>query len=99
MVHALYKCLSPVLLGLHADCCPDPGPGQPGRHLIRGREFKTATDEHGNHLPSGAKRDVPWVAITPVVAALRVLERRVAPGTCSSTTACTTPLGGRAPAP
>lgn len=68
------------ILGLRADCCPDPGPGRPGRHLIRGREFKTATDEYGNHLPRGAERDVPWVAVTPVVAAIRVLERMVPAG-------------------
>jgi hypothetical protein len=48
--------------------------------VIHGREFKTATDEHGNHLPSGAERDVPWVAITPVVAAIRVLELMVPAG-------------------
>ena len=68
------------ILGLHAGCCPDPDPGQDrqnGRHLIRGHEFKTATDEHGNQLPSGVERDVPWVAITPVVTAIRVLERMV----------------------
>ena len=68
------------ILGLYAGCCPDPGPEELGRHLIHGREFKTATDEHGNHLPSGAERDVPWVAITPVVAAIRVLERMVPAG-------------------
>jgi integrase len=68
------------VLGLRAGCCPDPGPGQSGRHLIHGREFKTATDEYGNHLPSGAERDAPWVAITPVVAAIRVLERMVPAG-------------------
>ena len=36
------------ILGLRTGCCPDPVPGpdgQPGRHLIRGLEFKTATDE------------------------------------------------------
>jgi integrase len=66
------------ILGLRTGCCPDPG--QLGRHLIRGREFKTATDEYGNYLPSGAERDVPWVAVTPVVAAIRVLERMVPAG-------------------
>jgi hypothetical protein len=68
------------VLGLHVGCCPDPDlgqDGQPGYHLIRGHEFKTATDEHGNQLPSGAERDVPWVAITPVVTTIRVLERMV----------------------
>jgi hypothetical protein len=71
------------VLGLRAGCCPDPVPGpdgQAGRHLIRGLEFKTATDEHGNHRSAGAERTVPWVAITPVVNAIRVLERMVPDG-------------------
>ena len=71
------------VLGLHVGSCPDPDlgqDGQPGRHLIRGHEFKTATDEHGNHLPCGAERDVPWVAIAAVVTAIRVLERMVPGG-------------------
>jgi integrase len=74
---------SQEILGLHSGCCPDPAPGpdgKPGRHLIRGHEFKTATDEHGNQLPGGAERDVPWVAIAPVVTAIRVLERMVPGG-------------------
>jgi hypothetical protein len=82
-VHASNKCLSPVILGLRTGCCPDPVPGpdgRTGRHLIRGREFKTATDEDGNHLSGGAGREVPWVAITPVVNAIRVLERMVPDG-------------------
>ncbi|OCC12514.1 hypothetical protein [Streptomyces sp. PTY087I2] len=46
--------------------------------LIRSRHFKTATDpDTGNYLPSGAERAVPWVAIVPVVNAIRVLERLV----------------------
>jgi DNA-binding MarR family transcriptional regulator len=83
IVHASNKCFSPVVLGLRAGCCPDPVPGpdgQAGRHLIRGLEFKTATDEHGNHRSAGAERTVPWVAITPVVNAIRVLERMVPDG-------------------
>jgi len=71
------------ILGLRTGCCPDPalGPGRrPGRHLIRGHEFKTATDKHGNHRSGGTERDVPWVAITPVVNAIRVLERMVPDG-------------------
>ncbi|WP_432140048.1 integrase [Streptomyces sp. bgisy154] len=71
------------VLGLRWGCCPDPEPqedGQAGRHLIRGRAFKTARDEDGNHRSAGAERDVPWVAITPVVNAIRVLERMVPPG-------------------
>ena len=71
------------ILGLRTGCCPDPAPGpdgRAGRHLIRGLEFKTATDEDGNHQSGGAEREVPWVAITPVVNAIRVLERMVPDG-------------------
>jgi hypothetical protein len=83
IVHARNKCLSPAILGLRTGCCPDPVPGpdgRPGRHLIRGHEFKTATDEDGNHQSGGAEREAPWVAITPVVNAIRVLERMVPAG-------------------
>ena len=71
------------ILGLRTGCCPDPVPGpdgRAGRHLIRGLEYKTATDEHGNYQSGGAEREVPWVAITPVVNAIRVLERMVPDG-------------------
>jgi integrase len=72
------------VLGLRTGCCPDPGPdagGDAGRHLIRGCEYKTSTDEHGNHQSAGTEREVPWVAIIPVVNAIRVLERMV-PNSC-----------------
>ncbi|MFJ9146584.1 integrase [Streptomyces sp. NPDC102270] len=65
------------VLGLRSGCCP---PVASGRHLIYGHVFKTARDEHGNHLSSGMEREVPWVAITPVVKAIRVLERIVPHG-------------------
>ncbi|MBO2466246.1 hypothetical protein [Actinomadura violacea] len=71
------------VLGLRSGCCPDPEPGKDGkarRHLIRGHEFKIATDEQGNYLSSGQEREVPWVAIRPVVNAIRVLERMVPDG-------------------
>ena len=71
------------VLGLRSGCCPDPesdADGVTGRHLIRGREYKTAVDEHGNHLSGGVERDVPWVAISPVVNAIRVLEQMVPAG-------------------
>ena len=91
------------ILGLRTGCCPDPLPGpdgQAGRHLIRGFEFKTATDEDGNHASGGAEREVPWVAITPVVNAIRVLERMVPAGTCCSTTTPMTSISpGRALGP
>ncbi|MEZ0070632.1 hypothetical protein ABIA32_006685 [Streptacidiphilus sp. MAP12-20] len=49
--------------------------------LIRSRHFKTATDpDTGLYLPGGAERAVPWVAIAPVVNAIRVLERLVPDG-------------------
>ncbi|MEV6425738.1 hypothetical protein [Streptomyces sp. NPDC051662] len=47
--------------------------------MIHGYVYKKAVDEDGNHLSSGELRDVPWVAITPVVSAIRVLER-IVPG-------------------
>ncbi|MGW3823393.1 integrase [Streptomyces sp. NPDC005071] len=72
------------VLSLRAGCCPDPDPDDGDssrpRHLIRGHEYKGVLDQDGNHLPGGAERDVPWVAITPVVNAIRVLERMVPPG-------------------
>jgi hypothetical protein len=69
--------------GLRSGCCPDPEPaadGTPGRHLIRGRHYKNVTDDDGNHISAGEEREVPWVAITPVVHAIRVLERIVPAG-------------------
>lgn len=69
--------------GLRSGCCPTPEPGPngaPGRHLIRSRHFKNVTDEDGNHVSEGEEREVPWVAITPVVHAIRVLERIVPEG-------------------
>lgn len=71
------------VLGMRSGCCPDPMPdadGKAGRHLIRSTVFKTAVDEYGNHKSSGVERDVPWVAIRPVVNAIRVLERMVPEG-------------------
>ncbi|WP_434795724.1 integrase (plasmid) [Streptomyces albidoflavus] len=60
------------VLGLETGCCPDP---ETGLHLIYGRVFKNATDQDGNHYSAGHVREVPWVAIPPVVTAIRVLER------------------------
>ncbi|GAA4638993.1 hypothetical protein GCM10023196_098870 [Actinoallomurus vinaceus] len=71
------------VLGLRSGCCPDPEPGEDGltpRHLIHGHVYKTARDDDGNHLSSGVLREVPWVAIAPVVNAIRTLERFVSPG-------------------
>ncbi|MCX4757845.1 integrase [Kitasatospora purpeofusca] len=50
-------------------------------HLIRGHHYKTAIDpDTGHYLPGGTERPLPWVAITPVVKAIRVLERIVPEG-------------------
>ncbi|APY85544.1 hypothetical protein A7J05_07305 [Streptomyces alfalfae] len=65
------------VMALRTGCCPDP---PSGRHLIHGRVFKGSSDEEGNHNSAGELRDVPWVAIPPVVAAVRVLERMVPTG-------------------
>ncbi|MFH9466404.1 hypothetical protein ACH4LT_03770 [Streptomyces clavifer] len=62
------------VLGLTAGCCPTPASG---RRLIHGRVFKHASDEDGNHQSAGQMRDVSWVAIPPVVSAIRVLETLV----------------------
>lgn len=79
----LTGCRPGEVQGLRSGCCPDPEPGpdgKVGRHLIRSQEYKTATDEFGNHQSAGVEREVPWVAITPVVNAIRVLERMVPDG-------------------
>ncbi|MFE9491260.1 MULTISPECIES: hypothetical protein [unclassified Streptomyces] len=65
------------VMGLTTGCCPDP---LSGRHVIHGRVFKGASDEEGNHNSAGTLWDVPWVAIAPVVSAVRVLERIVPDG-------------------
>ncbi|WP_024754433.1 hypothetical protein [Streptomyces exfoliatus] len=69
--------------GLRSGCCPDPEPrsdGTVGRHLIYSRHFKNVTDDDGNHISAGEDREIPWTAITPVVRAIRVLERMVPAG-------------------
>ncbi|MFF5992898.1 integrase [Prauserella flavalba] len=73
------------VLGLQHGCCPDPNsdseaPEGAVRHVINGRQFKHARDENGNHDSAGSIRDTPWIAIPPVVRAIRVLERLVSPG-------------------
>jgi integrase len=69
--------------GLRSGCCPDPAPdkhGNTGRHLIRSHHYKNVTDDNGNHVSAGEEREVPWVAIMPVVRAIRALERMVPDG-------------------
>ncbi|MEV6825563.1 integrase [Amycolatopsis sp. NPDC051102] len=70
------------VLGLRHGCCPTPAAegSSAVTHLIHGRQFKHARDEHGNHDSAGAVRETPWIAIPPVVRAIRVLERLVGPG-------------------
>jgi hypothetical protein len=67
------------VLGLRVGCCPDPEPknGLLPQHMIYGHVYKTARDQDGNHLSTGALREAPWVAIAPVVHAVRVLEQIV----------------------
>ncbi|WP_246111715.1 hypothetical protein [Streptomyces hawaiiensis] len=48
--------------------------------MITSTVYKTARDDDGNHRSEGQVRDAPWVAIAPVVNAIRVLERMVPPG-------------------
>ncbi|MFD7528625.1 hypothetical protein ACFV8E_13695 [Streptomyces sp. NPDC059849] len=86
-MHGRNSPLPPVALNLRSGCCPDPDPdpepaadGIPGRHLIRSRHFKNVTDLDGHHLSAGEVRAVPWAAITPVVHAIRVLEKMVPEG-------------------
>ncbi|MFF9850467.1 hypothetical protein [Streptomyces litmocidini] len=68
---------------LRSGCCPDPEPaadGTVGHHLVRSRHFKNVTDTDGHHISAGEIRAVPWVAIQPVVHAVRVLEQMVPDG-------------------
>ncbi|MER7408440.1 hypothetical protein ABT373_39860 [Streptomyces sp. NPDC000070] len=68
---------------LRCGCCPDPQPNPDGsmpRHLIRAHHYKNVRDSDGHHISAGEERAVPWVAITPVVNAIRVLERIVPKG-------------------
>jgi hypothetical protein len=45
-----------------------------GWMLIYSRHFKTVRDEHGNHDSRGELRTTPWVAVAPVVRAIRTME-------------------------
>ncbi|MEV3871610.1 hypothetical protein [Streptomyces sp. NPDC049906] len=65
---------------IHTQTDPSDGDDEAEPHLIRSRHYKNATDEDGNHLSAGVERDIPWVAIAPVVCAIRVLERIVPEG-------------------
>ncbi|MET7361197.1 integrase [Streptomyces sp. NPDC005562] len=68
---------------LRSGCCPDPKPNPDGtmpRHLIRSHHYKNVRDSDGHHVSAGEERAVPWVAIMPVVNAIRVLEQMVPEG-------------------
>jgi integrase len=65
------------VLSLRSGCCPEPDSGP---HLIYGNVYKTARDDDGNYLSAGMLREMPWVAIAPVVSAIRVLEQIVPEG-------------------
>lgn len=70
---------SSEVLALEPGCCPDPqqtgDTTEARRHLIRARHFKTARDEHGNHMSAGMLREAPWVAVPQVVTAIRIAEQ------------------------
>lgn len=67
------------VLALEAGCCPAPEQQDDRtavrRHLIYGRQFKTARDDDGRHISGGLPREVPWVAVPQAAAAIRVLEQ------------------------
>ncbi|WP_331737007.1 hypothetical protein [Streptomyces canus] len=68
---------------MRSGCCPYPAPSPddtPGRHLIRSHHYKHATNDDGHHISAGIEREVPWVAIAPVVRSIRILERIVPEG-------------------
>lgn len=51
-----------------------------GWMLIESRTFKAVKDESGNHDSRGRMRAAPWVAVAPVILAIRALERLVGNG-------------------
>ncbi|MFJ2746360.1 integrase [Streptomyces sp. NPDC087440] len=79
------------VLGLDSGCCPEAP--SPGPHLIYGRVFKGVHDQDGNHHSAGQVREVPWVAIPPVVTAIRVLERIAPDGLLFDTAVHAIPRG------
>lgn len=54
-----------------------PGSSPGGWMLIRSRTFKSVRDDDGVHDSNGRVREAPWVAIAPVIKAIRVLEEIV----------------------
>ncbi|WP_375424190.1 hypothetical protein [uncultured Friedmanniella sp.] len=61
------------VLALEAGCLR-PSSRDGGWMLIHSRHFKSVRDEHGNHDSRGEVRGTPWVAVAPVVQAIRALE-------------------------
>lgn len=72
------------MLALRSGCCPEPDAttteAGTRRYLINGKVFKNARDNDGVHLSAGRDRDTPWIAIPPVVRAIRVMESIVGDG-------------------
>lgn len=52
-----------------------PSSANGGWELLRARTFKTAVSDGGNHNSTGERRQAPWIAVAPVVEAIRTLER------------------------
>ncbi|MFF5969666.1 hypothetical protein ACFY64_39475 [Streptomyces collinus] len=57
---------------------------------VDSRHYKNVTDDDGNHVSDGEEREVPWVARTPVVQAIGVLERMMPEGALLLSAAHTT---------
>ena len=60
---------------LEKGCCmPSKTTSGQQHYVIYGKTFKSALDQDGNALPTGADRDHPWLAIAPVAKAVAVME-------------------------
>lgn len=62
------------VLGLQTGCLEWPPESDRGWMHIRTRVFKTAHDASGNHESAGVMRSTPWIAVSPVVKAIRIME-------------------------
>jgi len=64
------------ILNLRTGCCPPPADtGATMSYQIHGNFFKGTRSEHGEPLPDGQARTIPWTVIQPVAQAISVLER------------------------
>lgn len=60
---------------LKRGCCTKmPGDDGAETYVIKGTTFKAATDSHGNMIPQGQARQIPWHVISPVATAISVVE-------------------------